>query len=177
MATPHDDDLATVLAHEDDLEERELLDPDDRRTCHPHQEWYDRCWPSPLHANRVTGHNWCRSCDQPIAECPHRPTGPTKASVTGSGWFTPISSGPQWARVGSGRNALGPWHRHSDTPGSNSHNTVTITVRRACGGHDTYTGVSLQLYLTNITRPGVPGNCRGQCPERHLIVSVTAELE
>lgn len=177
MATPHDDDLATVLAHENDLQERGILDDDQRRTCYIHQDWYDRCWPSPMHANRLTGHNWCRSCDQPIADCPHRQTGPTQAPATRPGWFTPISSGPQWTRVCSGRNAQAHWHHHPDMPGPHSHDTVTVTVHRACGGQDTYHGVSLQLYLTNVVRPGVPGTCHGQCPEQHLIVSVTAELE
>jgi hypothetical protein len=71
-----DAELAAALANEDDREDRGVLAADDRRTCHTHQDWVAHCWPSRLHANRVTGHNWCRACDAPIADCPHRP-GPT----------------------------------------------------------------------------------------------------
>jgi len=73
--------LAGALAAEDAAEEAGRLNPGDRRTCHPHRSWYRDCWPHPLHANRVNGHNWCRICDTPLANCPHRPGQPDEGAL------------------------------------------------------------------------------------------------
>lgn len=72
--------LANVLAAEDEAEDAGSLEADDRRTCWTHRAWAADCWRDPLHANRITGHGWCRPCDEPAAECAHdydSPPGPS----------------------------------------------------------------------------------------------------
>jgi len=57
--------LAAVLTAEDTAEECGL-NPHTRSTCYVHQSWIHQCINDPLHALTVTGHRWCRGCDQPV---------------------------------------------------------------------------------------------------------------
>ncbi|WP_434445787.1 hypothetical protein [Lentzea sp. E54] len=58
--------LIATLAEEDHAEDDGVLAPDDRLTCHVHGGWIHRCVSSPVHANPVTRHRWCRGCDTPL---------------------------------------------------------------------------------------------------------------
>lgn len=76
-----DRELAAALAAEDQAEDTFTLDADDRRTCYTHRSWATDCAESRLHANRVTGHNWCREHNEPVIDCRCRPaTAPTPAN-------------------------------------------------------------------------------------------------
>lgn len=67
-----DPKLIEALTREDAAEDAGT-NPDQRRTCHTHQAWFADCCSSRLHANRVTGHNWCRTHDQAVIDCGCRP--------------------------------------------------------------------------------------------------------
>ena len=73
MTTAVAEELATALAREDTAEARGELDSDDRRTCWAHQSWFVDCVSSRLHANPVTGFNWCRSHNKAVQDCGCRP--------------------------------------------------------------------------------------------------------
>lgn len=67
-----DRELAVELSFEDAAEAAGEIAPDERATCYTHRTWAQRCWHAPLHANPITGQNWCPECDRPAAGCPHR---------------------------------------------------------------------------------------------------------
>lgn len=62
-------DVQTVLAAEDAAEDEDDMEADHRLTCHTHQSWARDCATSRLHANAVTGHNWCRTHGEPVTDC------------------------------------------------------------------------------------------------------------
>lgn len=61
--------LAEMLTAEDAAEDAGILHADDRTTCFAHQAWATDCVGSRLHANAVTGHNWCRDHGGPVTHC------------------------------------------------------------------------------------------------------------
>lgn len=61
-----DANLATRLAVEDTAESAGRLPVDSRLTCGVHRRWIHDCVSSPVHVNQVTGHRWCRTCQEPV---------------------------------------------------------------------------------------------------------------
>lgn len=61
--TLRDRRLAAALVAED-LAERDGFDPLERLTCRTHRRWVHDCISAPAHVFVVTGHRWCRGCEQ-----------------------------------------------------------------------------------------------------------------